>query len=100
MEFRDLKIQYKKYKNDIDLAIQGVINEANFINGKEVKVLENRLAKYVGVKHCISCANGTEAMSLLMMAWGLKKAMQYLFQTSLSFLQEKLYLFVELLLYL
>ncbi|MEN1762031.1 DegT/DnrJ/EryC1/StrS family aminotransferase [Anoxynatronum sibiricum] len=73
MEFRDLKAQYNKYKNAIDFAIQEVINNTNFIGGKEVNTLEQRLAEYVGVKHCISCANGTEAMTLLMMAWGIKE---------------------------
>lgn len=73
MEFRDLRAQYEKYKNEIDSGIHKVLNEANFIGGKEVKVLENRLAEYVGVKHCISCANGTEAMTLVMMAWDIKE---------------------------
>ncbi|MBU3194432.1 DegT/DnrJ/EryC1/StrS family aminotransferase [Clostridium algidicarnis] len=73
MEFRDLKAQYNKYKNEIDSAIQEVINNTNFIGGKEVNTLEQRLAEYVGVKHCISCANGTEAMTLLMMAWDIKE---------------------------
>ena len=72
MEFRDLKTQYTKYKQEIDSAIQTVINNANFIGGNEVNILEKRLSDYVGVKHCISCANGTEAMTLLMMAWGIK----------------------------
>jgi len=73
MEFRDLKAQYDKYKNEIDSAIQEVINNTNFIGGKEVNTLEQRLAEYVGVKHCITCANGTEAMTLLMMAWDIKE---------------------------
>ncbi|MDY0277324.1 MAG: DegT/DnrJ/EryC1/StrS family aminotransferase [Acholeplasma sp.] len=73
MEFRDLKAQYDRYKNAIDSAIQEVINNTNFIGGKEVNTLEQRLAEYVGVKHCISCANGTEAMTLLMMAWDIKE---------------------------
>ncbi|WP_313126491.1 DegT/DnrJ/EryC1/StrS family aminotransferase [Proteiniclasticum ruminis] len=73
MEFRDLKAQYDKYKNEIDLAIQEVINNTNFIGGKEVNTLEQRLAEYVGVTHCITCANGTEAMTLLMMAWDIKE---------------------------
>lgn len=73
MEFRDLKAQYNKYKTEIDSAIQEVINNANFIGGKEVNTLEQRLAEYVGVKHCISCANGTEAMTLIMMAWNIKE---------------------------
>ncbi len=73
MEFRDLKTQYVKYKNEIDAAIQGALNKADFIGGEEVGILEKRLAEYVGVKHCISCANGTEAMTLLMMAWSIKE---------------------------
>ncbi|HZK27886.1 MAG TPA: DegT/DnrJ/EryC1/StrS aminotransferase family protein [Thermoclostridium sp.] len=71
MEFRDLKAQYKRYKNEIDSAIQEVLNNANFIGGKEVNTLEKRLAEYVGVNNCITCANGTDAMTLLMMAWGI-----------------------------
>ncbi len=73
MEFRDLKAQYDKYKKEIDSAIQEVINNTNFIGGKEVNTLEQRLAEYVGLKHCITCANGTEAMTLLMMAWDIKE---------------------------
>lgn len=73
MEFRDLKSQYKKYKDEIDSSIQEVINNTNFIGGKEVNTLEQRLADYVGVKYCITCANGTEAMTLLMMAWDIKE---------------------------
>lgn len=72
LEFRDLKAQYNKYKVEIDSAIQEVITNANFIGGKEVNTLEKRLADYVGVKHCITCANGTEAMTLLLMAWDIK----------------------------
>lgn len=71
MQFRDLQAQYQRYKSQIDDAIQQVLSDANFIEGKEVKELEKQLAQYVGVKHCITCANGTEAMSLVMMAWGI-----------------------------
>lgn len=73
IEFRDLKAQYKKYKDEIGSAIQEVLDDADFIGGKQVDILEKRLAEYVGVKHCITCANGTEAMTLLMMAWGVKE---------------------------
>ena len=73
VEFRDLKAQYRKYKTEIDSAIREVLNNANFIGGKEVNTLEKRLAEYVGVNHCITCANGTEAMTLIMMAWDIKK---------------------------
>ncbi|WHY77371.1 DegT/DnrJ/EryC1/StrS family aminotransferase [Neobacillus sp. WH10] len=72
MEFRDLKTQYQKYKQEIDFAVQEVLTNANFIGGKEVKELEDQLADYVGVKHCITCANGTDALNLVMMAWDIK----------------------------
>lgn len=73
MEFRDLKSQYKLYKNEIDDAIQNVLHNGSFIGGPEIGELETQLSEYVGVKHCITCANGTEAMTLLMMAWDVKE---------------------------
>lgn len=73
MEFRDLKTQYQIYKEEINSAIQEVMVDANFISGKQVKELECQLAEYVGVKHCITCANGTEAMTLVMMVWDIKE---------------------------
>ena len=73
MEFRDLKKQYSVLKKDIDEAILKVAADCNFISGSQVKALEEELADYVGVKHCISCANGTDALSIAMMAWGIGK---------------------------
>lgn len=73
MEFRDLKQQYQVLKKDIDSAVQTVMYNANFISGVEVMELEVRLAEYVGVKHCISCANGTDALQLALMTWGIGK---------------------------
>jgi len=70
MEFRDLKTQYAKLKPEIDSAIEEVLNNTNFISGMQVSDLEKELADYVGVKHCISCANGTDALQLALMAWG------------------------------
>lgn len=69
MQFRDLKAQYEYLKENIDKNIQEVINQTNFIQGKPVKELEEKLAEYVGVKHCITCANGTDALQLALMAW-------------------------------
>ncbi len=71
MEFRDLKIQYQILKHDIDFVMEKVMSRADFISGKEVKLLEGQLAEYVGVKHCITCGNGTDALSLALMAWGI-----------------------------
>lgn len=69
MEFRDLKKQYEHNKNKIDHAIQKVINSTQFIGGSPVNELETRLAEYVGVKYCITCANGTDALELALRAW-------------------------------
>lgn len=70
MEFRDLKAQYKALKTEIDKAVAGVIASTHFIGGSEVTMLEKELADYVGVRHCISCGNGTDALQLALMAWG------------------------------
>ena len=71
MEFRDLKKQYQMHRQEIDNAIKAVVNEAHFISGPQVTQLEEKLAAYVGVKHCIACANGTDALQLTLMAWGI-----------------------------
>ena len=71
MEFRDLKKQYQVLKADMDKAVIEVMTECNFINGHQVRELEEQLAAYVGVKHCITCGNGTDALSMMLMAWGI-----------------------------
>lgn len=71
MEFRDLKKQYLLYKEEIDSAIENVLMRTDFINGYPVGQLEERLAEYVGTKHCITCANGTDALQLALMTWGI-----------------------------
>lgn len=73
MEFRDLKQQYQLHKREIDTAVQSVIDTADFIGGSKVGQLESRLAEYVGVRHCITCANGTDALQLGLMAWDVGK---------------------------
>ena len=73
MQFRDLKIQYHFLKNDIDDAVIKVMDNCNFINGQQVKDLENNLAEFVGTKYCISCANGTDALTLCLMALEVKE---------------------------
>ena len=73
MEFRDLKTQYQKLQDEIDTNIAEVLKSARFISGPQVKELESKLAEYVGVKHCITCGNGTDAITLALMAWGIKK---------------------------
>ena len=73
MQFRDLKKQYQVLKAEMDLAISEVLTNCNFISGNQVKVLETRLAEYVGRKHCITCGNGTDALTMMMMAWNIKE---------------------------
>lgn len=71
MEFRDLKAQYLALQEKIDAKIKEVLCEGRFILGRQVFELEEKLAEYVGVKHCITCANGTDALLLVLMAWGI-----------------------------
>ncbi len=71
MQFRDLKAQYRVLKQEIDAGIQEVIDSSAFILGKPVTELETRLAEYVGRKHCVGCANGTDALQLSLMIWGI-----------------------------
>ena len=71
MEFRDLKKQYQVLKSGMDAAIGQVLEESAYIGGKSVAQLEAELAEYVGVKHCITCGNGTDALTLALMAWGI-----------------------------
>lgn len=71
MEFRDLKKQYQVLKKEIDEKVQAVYSSAHYISGPEVGELERELAEYVGVKHCITCANGTDAITLALKAWGI-----------------------------
>lgn len=72
IEFRDLKKQYQVLKPKIDKGIMDAIASGAFIMGKEVRELEASLAEYVGVKHCISCANGTDALTLALKTWDIK----------------------------
>jgi dTDP-4-amino-4,6-dideoxygalactose transaminase len=68
----DLKSQYMKIKPQVDQAINDVLSSTQFINGEHVKSFQNELAAYLGVKHVITCANGTDALQISMMALGLK----------------------------
>lgn len=70
MQFVDLKSQYQALKAEIDAAIARVLAHGQFINGPEVRELEERLAAYVGVRHCIACGNGTDALQIALMALG------------------------------
>ncbi|MGI6686995.1 MAG: DegT/DnrJ/EryC1/StrS family aminotransferase [Christensenellales bacterium] len=69
MEFRDLKAQYKHLEKDILAGIKAVMESGNFILGNQVGELEQKLAAFAGVQHCIACANGTDALQLVLRAW-------------------------------
>ena len=71
MQFIDLKAQYRVLKPEIDANIQAVMDSAQFIGGSFVKELESKLAAFVGRKHCITCANGTDALQLAFMVYGI-----------------------------
>ena len=68
----DLKAQYEKIGTEIDAAIKSVLESTAFIKGPDVKLFEEELQEYMGVKHVVSCANGTDALYLAMMVLGLK----------------------------
>lgn len=68
----DLRSQYLKIKSEIDDAIKSVLNSTAFIKGPEVRLFEKELEEYLGIKHVISCGNGTDALQIAIMAIGLK----------------------------
>ena len=72
IEMVDLKSQYQKIKTEVDQAMIACIESAEFINGKLVALFSENLAKYVGVKHVIPCANGTDALQIALMALNLQ----------------------------
>jgi UDP-2-acetamido-2-deoxy-ribo-hexuluronate aminotransferase len=71
--FIDLQAQRARIADRIDAAIARVLAHGQFIFGPEVKTLEGRLAEFVGAKHCLANANGTDALVLPLMAWGVGK---------------------------
>ncbi|EKT4485828.1 DegT/DnrJ/EryC1/StrS family aminotransferase [Shewanella algae] len=73
MQFIDLEAQYRHLKDKINYRIQKVLDHGQYIMGPEVQELEQKLAEYVGVKHAITCANGTDALTLAMMVLGIKE---------------------------
>jgi UDP-2-acetamido-2-deoxy-ribo-hexuluronate aminotransferase len=72
MDFIDLKTQYRRLKPSIDARISRVLEHGQYIMGPEVAELEQRLAEYVGSKHCIGVASGTDALLISLMALGIR----------------------------
>ncbi len=64
----DLQSQYQKIKNEVDEKVLNVMQSAQFINGPEVQNFQKELEQYLGVKHVIPCANGTDALQIALMA--------------------------------
>ena len=69
--FIDLKAQQETIRPEIDAAVKRVLDHGQYIMGPEVKELEFNLSKFAEVKHSLSCANGTDAITLVLMAWGI-----------------------------
>jgi UDP-2-acetamido-2-deoxy-ribo-hexuluronate aminotransferase len=84
MEFIDLKSQYSLIKDSVQKHINTVLEHGSYILGPEVTELEKILAEYVGVKHCITCASGTDALLMPLMAYGIGPG-DAVFTTTFSF---------------
>lgn len=72
MQFRDLKTQYAVLKDEMDKAILDVVASSAYVMGPKVKEMEQAFAEYTGMKHCIACNSGTDALLLALMAWDVK----------------------------
>lgn len=72
MQFRDLKKQYAVLKDEMDAAILDVVASSAYVMGPKIKEMEEAFAEYVGVKHCIACNSGTDALLLALKAWDVK----------------------------
>lgn len=72
MQFRDLKKQYSVLKDEMDKAILDVVASSAYVMGPKVKEMETAFAEYTGMKHCIACNSGTDALLLALMAWDVK----------------------------
>ena len=69
-QFIDLAAQQKLIRSQLEIAIMKVLDHGQYIMGPEVKEFENDLCQFTGVKHALTCANGTDALTLVLMAWG------------------------------
>ena len=72
MEFIDLKAQYAQIENEVNANIQAVLKHGKYISGPEVSQLESELCDYTGAKYCVTCANGTDALHMALMSFGIK----------------------------
>ena len=85
MQFIDLKVQQARIRKSIEERIRAVLEHGRYIMGPEIRELEDTLAYYVGVRHAIGCASGTDALLLALMAYGVKKG-DAIFTSPFSFI--------------
>jgi dTDP-4-amino-4,6-dideoxygalactose transaminase len=71
VQFIDLKAQQKLIRQKLDAAVASVLDHGQYIMGPEVKSFESDLKEFTGAKYALTCANGTDALSLVLMAWGI-----------------------------
>lgn len=76
LQMVDLVGQYQKIKSEVDEAVLDVMSKASFIGGDRVKSFKANLEKYLGARHVIPCANGTDALQIAFMALGLQPGMR------------------------
>ena len=70
-QFIDLAVQQKLIRPQLDKVIKKVLDHGQYIMGPEVKEFEDQLCEFTGAKHALTCANGTDALTLVLMAWGI-----------------------------
>ncbi|MBF0138177.1 MAG: DegT/DnrJ/EryC1/StrS family aminotransferase [Magnetococcus sp. DMHC-1] len=71
MQFIDLQAQYQVYREEINTAIQGVLDSSRYVNGPQVAALEEALARFVGVRHAVGFSSGTDSLRATLLAWGI-----------------------------
>jgi dTDP-4-amino-4,6-dideoxygalactose transaminase len=85
MQFIDLNAQYQKIKDLVDSKVLKVLESGAYIGGPEITELEEKLAEFAGVKHCLACSNGTDALLIPLMAWDINPG-DAVFTTSFTFI--------------
>ena len=73
MQFIDLKTQFERIEADVTTRVDAVLRSQKYVMGPEVKELEGKLAEFAGTKYAFTCASGTDALVIPLMAYGLKK---------------------------